>query len=227
MLEDNPEPRVPLILLLDNSGSMTGEPIAELNEGLRVLQEEIAADTIASMRVEVMILTFGGTVQARDVWNGTGQPILMDAQKCFVGASHFKPPVLRADGRTPMGEAMHKALELIRQRKDIYKQQDLDYFRPWIFLISDGVPTDDWQAAAEAAKREESNKGVLVFPIGVTNAKMEILAAFSIREPKKLKRLNFQALFKWISNSMASVSRGVPGAMEPLEPTDAWAEVSL
>lgn len=56
---DNPEPRCPCLLLLDVSGSMGGQPIAELDAGLTTFKDELAADTLAMKRVEVGIVTFG------------------------------------------------------------------------------------------------------------------------------------------------------------------------
>ena len=59
---DNREPRCPVILLLDTSGSMDGSPISALNQGIRLFKEEVEDDDTASLRVEVAIITFGGSV---------------------------------------------------------------------------------------------------------------------------------------------------------------------
>ena len=56
---DNPEQRCPCLLLLDTSASMRGEPIRELNAGLVAFKDELAADDLATKRVEVAVLTFG------------------------------------------------------------------------------------------------------------------------------------------------------------------------
>ncbi|MBO9633495.1 MAG: hypothetical protein J7578_10300, partial [Chitinophagaceae bacterium] len=56
---DNPEPRCPCVLLLDTSGSMSGKPIAQLNEGIQTLKKELLADPLASKRVEIAVVTFG------------------------------------------------------------------------------------------------------------------------------------------------------------------------
>jgi uncharacterized protein YegL len=86
---DNPEPRCPCLLLLDNSGSMNGNPIAELNRGLKTFNDELRADSLASKRVEVGIVTFG--------------PVKVELE--FTGAANFFPPELHSSGSTPMGEA--------------------------------------------------------------------------------------------------------------------------
>jgi uncharacterized protein YegL len=221
---DNPEPRCPVVLLLDTSGSMQGKPIQELNEGLRAFSAAVKADALASLRVEVAIIAFGGKVRALEVREGRGKPIIMDAGQAFITVDRFQPPTLNAQGGTPMGEAARQALMLLRQRKEIYKQNSLDYFRPWIFLITDGKPTDEWKAAAQEVKDEEARKGVLFFGVGVEGADMGTLAQFSDqRTPLKLRGLAFEELFQWLSKSLSAVAHSKPGEMVPL-PAVGWAQ---
>jgi uncharacterized protein YegL len=176
---DNPEPRCPVVLLLDTSASMQGAPIQELNGGLRALDETLKADPLAALRVEVAIVTFGGHVQAIDVREGRDVAIPFDAEQAFVTVDAFVPPTLIASGNTPMGEAVRCGLELLRARKEIYKQNGMDYFRPWVFMITDGQPTDVWQPAAQQVRAEEARKGVIFFAVSVQGADMETLSQFS------------------------------------------------
>lgn len=222
---DNPEPRCPVVLLLDTSHSMLGQPINELNEGLRAFNEALKADPLASLRVEVAIVTFGGSVQAIDVRSGQAEAIPLDAEQAFVTVDSFQPPTLTVNGNTPMGEAVRQGLMLLRQRKTIYKENSLDYFRPWIFLITDGYPTDEWQSAAEQVKEEESRKGVIFFGVGVEGADMQTLAQHSTeRPPLKLRGLAFQELFQWLSKSLSAVAHSKPGEQAALPPVG-WAQV--
>jgi uncharacterized protein YegL len=206
---DNPAPRCPCLLLLDTSGSMSGQPISELNSGLTTLKDELAADALAAQRVEVGIVTFG--------------PVQIEMP--FQGASTFQPPCLSAQGDTPMGAAIKQGLELVRQRKEEYRANGVSYYRPWVFLITDGGPTDAWQSAADAVKEGENSKAFAFFPIGVQGANMEILRQISVREPLLLQGLRFRDLFKWLSSSLRSVSRSTPGAEVPLESPKGWASV--
>ena len=122
---------------------------------------------------------------------------------------------------------MHRALSLIRNRKDELRAEGVHLFRPWIVLISDGAPNDDgWEQAAAAAVAEERRKGVVVYPIGVKKeADMTVLSRFSVRRPLKLRGLDFPALFKWLSTSLGSVARSQPGdEIQLQDPRDAWAE---
>jgi uncharacterized protein YegL len=192
----NPEPRLPCILLLDVSGSMAGQPIAELNEGLRGYRTELLADPLAAKRVEVAIVTFGGSVRTA----------------CdFTTPESFEPPALTADGNTPMGEALQTALTMLQQRKLAYRDNGIPYFRPWLFLITDGVPTDDWRPAARRVKEAEEMRALAFFTVGVAGADFDVLKQIANRQPLKLQGLRFRDLFQWLSNSQRSLSHSQPG----------------
>src|SRR4051794_4816078 len=60
---DNPEPRCPCVLLLDTSKSMSGQRIDALNQGLVAFRDELLKDSLARQRVEIAIVTFGGSVR--------------------------------------------------------------------------------------------------------------------------------------------------------------------
>lgn len=206
---DNPEPRCPCVLLLDTSGSMSGAPITELNAGLAGLKDELAADSLAIKRVEVAIISFG--------------PVIIE--NTFHTAPSFYPPTLSAKGDTPMSAAIRQGLELVRQRKDEYRSNGISFYRPWVFLITDGEPTDEWQSAAALIREGENSKSFAFFAVGVAGANMDLLRKLSVREPLKLQGLKFRELFHWLSNSMKSVSCSVPGSNVPIQSPQGWAEV--
>lgn len=149
----NPDPRCACVLVLDTSGSMQGEKIDQLNQGLAAFRDSLLTDSVAQSRVEIAIVTFGPAQLLQD----------------FSSASQFNPPTLSASGDTPLGAALQQALDMIAMRKKLYRDNGTPYYRPWIFLISDGAPTDNdaWKSAAVRIKDEESRKGVAFFSVGV------------------------------------------------------------
>jgi uncharacterized protein YegL len=103
------------------------------------------------------------------------------------------------------------------------------YFRPWMFLITDGIPTDDVSVASRAIKQAEASKSLSFFGVGVDTADMVELGKFSSRPPLHLNGLSFPQMFLWLSSSLKSISRSTPGQAVPLaNPTGpgGWATVS-
>jgi len=198
---ENPEPRCPCLLLLDTSSSMAGRPIEELNAGLVAFKDELMADSLAAKRVEIGIVSFGPPL-----------PVVR-----FQTADTFQPPILTAAGDTPMGSAIELGLAMLRDRKDEYRRNGVEYYRPWMFLITDGAPTDPWVNAAHQIAESEKAKTVQFFAVGVEGANFEILRQISTREPVALNGLRFRDMFQWLSNSLHSVSQSRVGDQVPLE----------
>ncbi len=142
---------------------MAGPSIDQLNAGLRQFQKELGNDALASQRVEIAVITFGPVKVVQD----------------YITADNYAAAELRADGDTPIGAAIMEALELLRLRKQQYQANGIAYYRPWLFLITDGAPTDHWAAAAKAIKDAESSRSLAFFPVGVDGADMEILRQLS------------------------------------------------
>ncbi|MGK7941304.1 MAG: VWA domain-containing protein [Crocosphaera sp.] len=209
----NPEPRCPLVLLLDVSKSMSGEKIKNLNEGIKTLKDELEKDGLAKLRVEVAIVSFGQEVK-----------IVQD----FVTVNKFEPPTLETNGLTPMGTAINKALDMVNERKNTYKKHNTGYYRPWVFMITDGKPQGEDDEVVEGAsqriKKMEDEGAVAFFAVGVDDVDMAELKRIVKRPPLKLKGIDFRELFQWLSASMQSVSHSKTDEKAKLPPPE-WLEV--
>jgi uncharacterized protein YegL len=211
---DNPEPRCPVVLLLDVSGSMSGSPIDQLNAGVTTFKQEIEQDDTASLRVEVAIITFGSTAE-----------LLQD----FITIDQFNPPHLSASGSTVMGSAIQMALSKVENRKIEYKSNGIQYYQPWVFLITDGKPTDNWESAAQQVRQADADRKISFYAVGVQGADMSILSQIAPPNtpPLKLDGLKFAELFRWLSDSMKRVSSNKVGTTQvSLPPVNGWAITS-
>jgi uncharacterized protein YegL len=192
---ENPEPRCPCVLLLDISKSMRGEAIKSLNEGLAAFHDDLVKDPLATRRVEVALITFGADVT-----------VVHD----FLPVDAFMPPALKAAGLTPMGTAMNKALDLIEARKSVYKAHGVPYYRPWVFMITDGKTKGEPPGVMDEAVRrlheDEENKRVVFFAVAVKGAWTDKLKEIAVRPPVDLAGLNFVDLFVWLSRSTQQVA---------------------
>lgn len=192
----NPAPRCPVILMLDTSGSMEGEPLHELQGGLERFLRETGDDETASMSVELEIITFGDKAKILSSF----APIADIADEA---------PTLEAAGTTPLGAALDLADSELKARRRLYKQKGIASYKPWIVLMTDGCPNDDYVSAA-ASMRKLGEEGKLQYiGIGIgENADFDTLREILPEHPGpvKLKGLCFKEFFKWLTDSLKSVS---------------------
>lgn len=191
------EPHLAVILLLDTSGSMNGEKIANLNEALNRFVREIQSDPNSRDRIDLAVVEFNRTVN-----------IIQD----FLPVSSIMPNFnLTADGTTHMGEGINKAIEMVKARNKLYNQVGTPIYRPWIFMITDGFPTD-YDVFPEAAKRvrEEEAKGnyghLKFWALGVDGYDSNTLHQITDRV-LKLNDIDFSTAFNWLSRSMVFISQ--------------------
>lgn len=190
--------KVPLCLVVDTSGSMLNKDgtnqtkINELNANIHQLIEYIRNDSKASRICDLSIISFGGTV---DVVSGYDNVENID----FKG--------LRASGATPMGEAVLKAIELLQIRRNYYRTNDIEHYKPIMLLMSDGAPTDDYDSAAGQLSTMVRNKELKIFPVGVgVSFDQQVLKTFSpLIDPKVIRDTSgFAMLFRLLSSSTSN-----------------------
>jgi len=218
----NPAPRCPCVLLLDVSGSMEGQPIVELNAGVKTFFEEVCSDDFARFSVEPAIVTFGANL-------GVGEVEIVMPFFSLADVQTIDPPQFQAGGYTPMGEAIRVGLDMLEKRKREYRRQGIAYYQPWMVLLTDGRPTDEWRYSAQRVRGLSEQRKLVFIGVGVgPYVDMDILGQICPpnRPPKRIQGLRFREFFEWLSQSMGAVSRSSVGdGKVKLPPTDGWAEV--
>jgi uncharacterized protein YegL len=118
-----------------------------------------------------------------------------------------------------MGEGVTMGLNLLEARKEDYKRAGVDYFQPWMVVMTDGEPTDDISAASSRIGSLVAEKKLTVFPIAIgESANLSTLATLSPgRPPLRLQGLNFKEFFTWLSRSVSRVSQSMPGEAVELD----------
>lgn len=204
------EKHIACALLVDTSGSMAGQAMAELNEGLRIFGEALQEDAKAYGCADICVIRFDSTVQ-------TVVP--------FCAACDYSVPELYAGGLTAMNEAIITGLDAIEQRKQEYKDIGVDYWRPWIFLLTDGVPTDDeFEQDAQLRLQEAlQQKKINFFPMGIgsgaNTAKLKQYTKDGCGIVLKASKENFKEAFVWLSSSMSVISNSEPSLTNVSLPT--------
>ena len=218
-LIENPSTRLPICLCLDVSGSMVGEAIQELNEGVKVFFEALKEDEVALYAADLSIVTFDSQVKVIQEFSS-----LADAEES---------PVFEVGDMTYMGEAVNTVLDLLEKRKEEYQANGVDYYQPWLVLMTDGSPNGDEAKLGTAISRTTElikNRKLTTFPIGIGEfADLASLEKFSPnRKPLRLQGLKFKEFFSWLSQSVAVTSQSMPGTSVPLdvEGLKGWADLS-
>jgi len=204
------EKHVACVLLVDVSGSMNCGKAAnsydaeytridELNAGLKAFGEALKKDSLASGCADICIISFSNTVDT-----------VMD----WTPAAEYQAPVLTASGKTALNEAVITGLDLIEERKQLYKRVGVDYWRPWMFLITDGSATDvDLDADAHQRIQEAlDGRKLNFFPLGIGEVSMTKLKSYTKPGSPVLQadQVNFKDAFVWLSNSIVQVSHSNP-----------------
>lgn len=187
------EPHIACVLLLDTSGSMTGAPIASLNKAVNDFKTQTVADELAQKRVDISIIEFNDTAR-----------VVQD----FVPLTEMEPVTLTAGGCTAMGEGIELAIDKVKERNRLYASLGTPCFKPWIFMITDGMPTDDITAARNRIELEESKGqfGKLKFwAVGVNGYDKATLTSLTKR-CIELSSADFSGIFNWLSESMVTIS---------------------
>lgn len=186
--------RLPVYLVIDTSGSMFGEPIEAVKNGLQMLITSLRQDPYALETAYVSVLTFSS--EARQLVPLTE-------------LSQFQSPELTASGTTAMGEALVLLSDCIKREVQKGTAEQKGDWKPVVFLLSDGAPTDDLNPGLKALATVKTGTFVCC-------------AAGQSADTSSLKRISeivvnldtadsnsIKSFFKWVSSSISVSSQKV------------------
>ena len=195
--------RLPVYLLLDTSGSMTGAPIEAVRRGVEQFKREVEQDAFAKETTCIGIITFGGGAEF-----ATSGLISFDS---FVDS--FQPEILSASGQTPLGQALWLLNEsLDKDVKGAVKGKEKGDWKPMVFIMTDGMPTDDWQEPREEILKRQRRKVVNVITVGCgPDINQQNLQEIAIGPTFNMGSddASFKAFFKWVTQSIVTASKAV------------------
>jgi uncharacterized protein YegL len=202
-----PTRRLPVFLLLDVSASMYGAPIMAVNEGVKLLHDQLLETPTAVETVWISLITFGAEAVERVK---------------LTPLTEFQPIQLEAGGITSLGAAftlLEKALD-----EDVHSGSETEKgdWRPLVYLFTDGDPTDDWMPVIERINsRTEKHVGTIVALACGEDVDENMLGKIT-SHVVRMENVNVDYLkdfFKWVSQSVSEASASVDdGGMSDLLP---------
>lgn len=195
--------RLPVYLLLDCSSSMTGMKIQQVNDGVQTLYRELMNDPRAVETVHICVIHFASSA----------------AKTALVPIASFQPPQFAANGSTALGEALrllNQSLDTDLKAVNMGQRSKGDY-KPLIFLLTDGQPTDAWQAEAQKLKSRTTMKSANVIALAIgADADPDMLKQVT---PTVLKMDTvtpelLHEFFVWVSQSVKQASKSIARAGE-------------
>ncbi len=189
--------RRPVYLLLDTSGSMRGAPIQAVQQGVTMIHQELLNNPHALETVYLSVITFADSAQqvAR-----------------LASVEDFKPPTLRAEGQTALGAAIRLLGHAFERDLIPNSEGRKGDYRPLVFLLTDGAPTDDWRPAVAEFKAQRGSKIGAFVALGCgTNVNTETLRAIT-NDVLYMKDTSPDALkqfFRWVSSSIQKTSQRI------------------
>lgn len=212
---ENFEQKCLCILVVDVSGSMSGEPIDQLNKGLQDFHKEVLMDFVASQKLEFSIVTFGSTIQCIQ------EPALV---------SNFQMPRLSVNGSTKLVDGVRLAMNLIENRKKWYKETGQKYYRPMIVLITDGEPDagQDINGLSGEVSSAIASKKFIFYSLGVRGYNHQKLSQIcSTPPPLPLEGHKFPEFFKWLSNSIGIITKSTDGEIIKFSDVSEWTQIQM
>jgi uncharacterized protein YegL len=133
--------RLPVYLLLDTSGSMSGEPIEAVKNGVQVMISTLRQNPQAIETAFLSVITF----------DSSAQQIIP-----LTDLASFQMVDIKATGVTALGEALKLVAQKIDTEVGKTTAEQKGDWKPLVFIMTDGIPTDDWQQGLTEFKKRKT-----------------------------------------------------------------------
>ncbi|HEY1045863.1 MAG TPA: VWA domain-containing protein [Bacteroidia bacterium] len=188
--------RLPVYLLLDTSGSMTGEPIEAVKNGVQVMISSLRQNPQAIETAYLSVITFDAS--ARQIIPLTD-------------LSNFQMLDIQATGTTSLGEALKVLSNCIDNEVVKTTAETKGDWKPLVFIMTDGLPTDDWQSGLSIFKTKKT--GIVVACSAGSNADSSILKQITDNVVAIDTDINsISKFFAWVTASIGVTSTKVEDA---------------
>ena len=186
--------RLPVYLLLDCSTSMTGQPIEQVRQGLRALLDDLSTEPMAIETVYLSVITF----------NNTAQQLIP-----LTELMQFKEPHIQAGGTTALGAALRLLKNCLETEVRKNTETEKGDWKPLVFLMTDGMPTDAWENAADEIKPAKI-ANLIAFAAG-SSANVDNLKRITdvVLKSDELSSGALKAFFQWMSQSILRTGKSV------------------
>ena len=186
--------KLPIYLLLDTSGSMSGEPIEQVKYGLQMLVSALRKDPTALETAYLSVITFDS--KANQVVPLTD-------------LASFQPPSLNATGSTNMGEALKLVAECRGREVNVGGGGGQADWKPMVFLMTDGSPDRGWESGLARFQKEKWGIIVGCAVGGGDTTVLKQIAGESVVQLASSDSNSIAAFFKWVSASIVVGSQKV------------------
>lgn len=186
--------RLPVYLVLDTSGSMHGEPIEAVKNGVQTLLSTLRQDPYALETAYISVITFDSSVEQKVE---------------LTDLLNFQVPEINAMGLTSLGAALSLTADCIKREVVKATVDTKGDWRPLIFLMTDGMPTDNWEEGL--ADFESVKKGMVVACAAGSAVDTSVLQRITevVLQLDTADSNSIKAFFKWVSASISMGSQKV------------------